>query len=329
MRVFLLLALFVGTFAQNIPTDSCSLCTLLVDGLESKVGEKVSKADLMNQLDIIQSQVCTKIPAENQFLTPQQCVTYVRLYGPYVVELLLENTKTSAVCTTLGLCQDTTDGDQYDMILPTITDYMVEYDVKDTQVSSVGQQFRYKMFLGTPPFSGEDVLSVHIKKNVPKACSLKLELTNKSTEHPYTSATKDCYTTVMNPGSGVWYYLTIEALELNATCTFSVKSTIKQAIFVNPLPARSVVGIVLLPGIFMIAAVVAALCCCCAIRRRKCKSQCNMKTQQTDVKSVELAPMQQTQTPVGYFYVPATGQYVQVPQVPQQMAYPEYYVVQE
>jgi len=284
----------------------------------------------MNELDTIKSQVCAKIPQGIDFLTPQQCTTYIELYGPYAIDLLMENTKTSAVCNTLGLCQDSNEADKYQIILPTILSYMVEYDVKQTVISSNGL-FQYKMFLGTPPFPETEYFYVEVFSGA--GCSLNVELSNKSIEQPYYYKSKSGFISVMKPGRGVWYYLTVGADELqgNNTCSFSVKSTVQPLSYIPTYGSRSI--IVISPIIFIVVALAALCCCCCAIRRRKCKSKC--RAQQSvnndlalDVKSVELAQMQ-TPTPVGYFYVPATGQYVQVPQIPQQMAYPEYYVVQQ
>jgi len=332
MKVLLLLSIFIVTIIcqETIPKDSCSLCTLLVDGLENMASKQVSKADLMKELDVVQFQVCTKIPQGNDFLTPEQCSTYVQLYGPYVVDLLMETTKTSAVCSTLGLCQDSNGADQFEIILPTITSDMVEYDVKETVISSTEQQFRYKMFLGNPSFPGFELFTVEVIRG--QGCSLNFELTNKSIEQPYDFVSEfEGPVSILEPGRGVWYYLTVEASELdeNNTCTFSMISTIQSAMIVQT-SSHSI--ILISPIIFVVVALAAFCCCCCAIRRRKCKSQCRMQTPTNDlaldVKSVELAQMQNP-TPVGYFYVPATGQYVQVPQIPQQMAYPEYYVVQQ
>jgi len=266
------------------------------------------------------------------------------LYSPYVVDLFLANTDPSKICNHLGLCGEVFDlpsSVNYDVVLPTIKEHSVDYLVPNTQVEYKGQQFFYKMFLANPSFLHEDMMAIELLRQDLSACSLALEVTNKSTYLYTTICTPSvsncqCLDYVIKPGRGVWYYATITAHQMfNASkCSFSLKTIVQNI----PMTERSAHFIVI-PVLLPILCCCSVLFCCCCIARRKCRQSgaCRWKCQRScnnkSVQSVDLQPMPNQAgdaQPIGYYYVPNAfgGQYIAVSQDPQQQfSYPQFVTV--
>jgi hypothetical protein len=327
-----LLVLVLGSFAQQIPTDACSLCSLVVDGLEGLAAQKVSKDALLQQLTTAQSQICSRIPAGNTILSPEQCSSYIRLYGPYVIDLLLSTVQPGQVCSTIGLCDQS--ALQYDIVLPVITDYSVEYDRTDT--IALGDIKRYKIFLGSPAFANQELLAVSVVKSSKDACGLTMEVSNK-TSYNYTAVCApgkiECLDRISNPGRGVWYYVSVSSSI--AGCDYKFQSSVRNApiivveTFSRPLNA---LGWIIFLGVPVLFFTLTFCCCFCCVKRRTCKRMCKMQeveNQQSkiNVELMETATPAPMNAPVGYFYVPVgPGQYMQVPQ---QMVYPQAYPISQ
>jgi len=331
---FFFALLCLGAFAQenDIPTG-CSLCNIVVDGIESLIAEKLSKDDLLNQLANINNNICPKIPS-NSYLSSEECSSYVTLYGPYFIDMLLSSTQPDDVCSSLGFCQNS-NSEVFDIVFPRINDKIVEYDVKQSTLV-LGQEYGYKIFLGSPSFLVDERLSICLNKYEKDICGFSMAVTNKTNYNnlvvappAYNNGTAKIY----HPGRGVWYYFTVSVNEKLddslPACTYSIKSTIKNIPKIVPIGPNSmhanIVPIILLP---LLCLSVILCCCCCA--RRRCKSRCRMqKAQDVQLEVMEAAP-QTAALPVGYYYVPVgPGQYVQVPQNSQPVVYPEYTVQQE
>jgi len=329
MKVLLLIVLLVGSLAQQIPTDACSLCSLVVDGLEGMAAQKVSKDVLLQQLTTVQDQICTRIPDGNTILSSEQCSSYIRLYGPYVIDLLLSTTQPAQVCSTIGLCDSS--ALPYEIIFPVITESSVEYDRKDT--ISLGETKRYKIFLGSPAFADQEILAVSVLKSNKDACGLTMEVTNR-TSYTYTavcaSEKTECLDRISNPGRGVWYYVSISSS--GAGCDYNFQSSVRNApviVFAAMSAHLNTLGLIVFVLIPILFFTFVFCCCFCCVQKRKCKRACKMQdaeSQRSNV-NVELmeTPSAPMNAPVGYFYVPVgPGQYMQVPQ---QTAYPQLYPV--
>jgi len=342
----LLSFLLLGAFAQ-IPTDACSLCTVVVDGLEAYVVNHVkSKENLMQGLTKLQNEVCPKLPASNAYFTAQQCSDYVRLYGPYVVDLMVANSDPSKICSTLGLCEDPAGLNQYSIVFPTITDSEVEYDVPLTKIENRGQQFFYKVFLAHPSFAEDEFLSVQMQRTDIEACGIAMEITNKTRYlqtvmcDSNTTACR-CVDNIPFPGRGVWYYITVTSIRIydgSKQCSFSLKATVQNMSHGHYRVFHVNIFTIILPILCCLC------CCCCCVRRRysrgyacrfgKCKRNVVQQTEQSSV-AVDMQEMpssvDQNATPMGYYYVPTSfaGSYIPVPQNAQPVAYPQFIPVQQ
>jgi len=329
--LFFVLIFGYGINCKQLPTDACSLCNLVVDGLEKFVSQKISKQEIIKQLDIINKEVCTKIPA-NSYVSSEECSAYVTLYGPYFIDMLLSSTQPNAVCSSMGLCVDDNDkGEKYDIIFPHITESSIEYDVKQTTLALGGEQ-SFKMFLGSPCFLSDERLSIFLNKYEKDNCGFSMMVTNK-TNYSYNAISpptfNNCTDKIYHPGRGVWYYITVAVNEKTLTnsisdCSFSIKSTVKNVPHVNPTVNVVSHTNILLVILFPLLCVSIALCCCCCARRR-CKSKCRAMKNCQAIQLETLEAATPTEPPVGYYYVPVgAGQYIQVPQnmMAQQLPYP-------
>jgi len=302
----------------------------------------------MNGLTKLQSEVCPKLPTTNAYFTAEQCSDYVRLYGPYVVDLFLANSDPSKICSTLGLCQDPSGLNQYSIVFPTITDNKVEFDVPLTKVENRGQQFFYKVFLGHPSFDEPDYLSVQMQRADIGACSIAMEVTNK-TRYLQTvmcdsnTTSCRCVDTIPFPGRGVWYYITVTSNRIydsSKQCAFSLKATVQHIPSGHYRIFHVSIFTLILPILLC-----CLCCCCCCLRRRYsrgyacrfgkvCKRSVVHQAEPSNV-AVDMqemsSPVDQNATPMGYYYVPTAfaGSYIPVPQNAQPVAYPQFIPVQQ
>jgi len=357
MKVIILLGVFLlGVLSQKapvLPTDSCSLCTTVVDGLETFLAQKgfvKNKENVMKGIQEIENKICTALPqATSQGITKHECLDYLKLYAPYVVELFLANSDPSKICSGLGLCKEpvsASSGTEYEVVFPTLKEHSVEYEVPVTKVAHIGEQFFYKMFLANPAFLHEDMMTVKLHRANEKSCSLAMEVTNKTT-YLYTTICSPsvtdckCLDYVIHPGRGVWYYVTITAHQMfnQSSCAFSVKNTVQNI----PMTERTYLHVSLFSIMFPIICCLSLCCCCCFVAKRKCRQSgaCKWKCQKMCKKSdksvsVDLQPMPNqagdaAAAPIGYYYVPNNfgGQYFPVPQDAQPFVYPQFVAVQQ
>jgi len=199
------------------------------------------------------------------------------------------------------------------------------------------------MFLANPSFLHEDMMAIELLRQDLSACSLALEVTNKTT-YLYTTICSPsvtnckCLDYVIHPGRGVWYYVTITAHQMfnESKCSFQLKTVVQNI----PMTERSA-HFIAIPILLPILCCCSLLCCCCCIARRKCRQsgacrwKCRRSCNKTDksVQSVDLQPMPNQAgdaQPIGYYYVPNAfgGQYIAVSQDPQQQfAYPQFVTI--
>jgi hypothetical protein len=345
MKVLLLLVLIVGTLAQ-LPTDSCSLCTALVNGLEDYVSlnNPRTKESLMNGLQKIQNDVCPHI--WGNYLTAQQCSDYISLYGSYVVDLFLSEAQSSSICKALGLCQSSTSDADYKIVFPSITNQSIVYQTPFTKVITAGSQYFFKFFLGNPKFE-EELLWVELLRGDKAGCTFSLEISNKTDFTRTVNCTEKtckCAEEISHPGRGVWYYVSINTTQiLNPTlgCSFGLKATLRPP--VPPPHFLMIHGFGILLIILPILLCFFFCCCCCVCLKRRCRSKgcrfsrrCGKQQEQVETGAIAMQPINaaaavpETAVPMGYYYVPTfAGSYVPLSQDAQPVAYPQFVPVQQ
>jgi len=278
--------------------------------------------------------ICRSIP-DNSVLTANQCSSYVKLYGPYIIDLIASKTNTADICSTLGLCEDPLDSNKYNTIWPSISDTKVEYEVHNT-LNKIGQKSLYKLFLGNPTFTtcGEDQLEVILSKTSKGACNLALEVTNKK---QYVSVARcpisaiECGEDIKEPGRGIWYYISITAMEVNNVCSFNLNATFFKDTKTPPIYSHMHLTAGLLIFFLLPILCLSALClCCCCIRKRRNNKSTGYQHVETESNDIALQsmpapiPVDAAQLPMGYYYVPV-AQSTQLPRT----AYPMVYTTQE
>jgi len=328
MKSFLLLAvLLVSGFAQQNPQEwgTCTFCNLVVTSLSGYTSKTVTKQDLLNALTSVSKDVCPKMPAE--FMNAKQCSSFISLYGPYTVDMILSQTSTQQICSSLQLCESSSAAESaYTVIFPTIEEQnqQVVYTTSKKGVSKVGQKFNYRIFLGNPSFLEEETLTVELSPNnvvdFDFVVTNKKEITMDIECMPQTDV--PCTTLVGRPGRGTWYFIeiTAKAFVINNSTEFTLTATVQNEIITNEGAAlamqhkRTHVFPMFLP-IFLIA--LCLLCCCCVRRKRQSKRMCQRQQQQQQPETA-VNMQEMTQVPVmGYYYAPdgqafMAPQYVQV-----------------
>jgi len=308
---FALLSASLAQSSKNNDVTACGLCTFVVSSLESYASTKTTKEQLNQYIKTAANQVCEKIPSD--FISRQECTSFIELYGPYTVDMVLSNTAPLSVCSNLGMCA--TSDQTFDLIFPVITNDRVIYSVSQSNVQHKGQKFFYKMFLGNPSFLSGDSLTLRLLGN--KDFNMGFEIVNKEKHFDEVvqcplGTHMSCSSYVSSPGRGVWYFVTVTVGDFAANHTvtnahFNLTAIIQSQMEFDhnmdfPFSNKSHKTRV---WTFIVPIIIFALCltCCCALRRR-CKRSC----EQRKFQQVEL------EAPVGYYYPP-----------PPQGQYPMYY----
>jgi len=208
MYGFLILSVLIFGALGEISHEPCSLCTLLVNNLEGLVDGVVTRDEMVEKLSSISQTICENVPSE--ILSKEKCNSFVRLYGPYTIDLLLANVQNQQICSTIGLCEDSSSN--YEILFPTIEENRVIYSAEQKGFT-VETQFHYKIFLGNPQFLNNDTYSLEVQVNNVTDSDVTVKLTNKI-DYVETDQCDDklnCTINVAKPGRGVWYYITLDA----------------------------------------------------------------------------------------------------------------------
>jgi saposin len=80
-------------------SPECILCEYVVNELKSLIGDNATEAQVMAALE----KVCSILPKAVQ----DSCRSFIEVYGPAIIELLLQELDAEQVCTQLGLCDGT------------------------------------------------------------------------------------------------------------------------------------------------------------------------------------------------------------------------------
>jgi len=221
--VVLFLSLFVfGSLGELSSTEPCSLCTLLVNNLEGLVDGVLSRDELVDKLSTISQTICENVPSE--ILSEEKCKSFVRLYGPYTIDLILSNVQSEKICGTIGLCEDSSSN--YQILFPTIEENRVIYSA-DEKDFTVETQFHYKIFLGNPQFLDNDTYALSVQVNNVTDSQVTLKLTNKVdyVETDQCDEKLNCSINISKPGRGIWFYITLDAIPNGPKSSFILNIT--------------------------------------------------------------------------------------------------------
>jgi len=297
--------------------------------LEQYASKSITKQDLLNALNSVSKEVCGKIPKD--FISQEQCTSFVSLYGPYTVDMILSQSKPSEICGSLKLCDS---GVEYQLLYPVIGPNSVVYRVQQDNGIKKGASYHYRLFLGSPAFLDEETLTVGVSES--DNVDFQLIVSNKTSytrdSQCFGLAHMDCTVYTTAPGRGVWYYITLKTTQVrNGTAQFNLTATVQNEIIMDGADFEFVIAdksrVRLLPVIFPMFLLALCVCCLCAARRR-CKRTCK-NTVVSDDKSQVAVDMQEMPTGVmgqqdmvGYYYYSQNGvataypvmpKYVQVP----------------
>jgi len=124
--VLFLFALLVGSRAQvSAELGACGICTMVVNTLEESLSKVVTQEALMRELAAISARVCDNVPAK--IATKEQCTSFISLYGPYTIEMLLSDAKPQSICRTIGMCDSPTETPHYQLVFPSINSDHISY----------------------------------------------------------------------------------------------------------------------------------------------------------------------------------------------------------
>jgi len=221
MKAIIFFALLAGIYAQvSSELGACGICTMVVNTLEESIGRAVTKEALMKELATLSVRVCDNVPSK--IATKEQCTSFVSLYGPYTIDMLLSDAKPESICRTIGMCDAPTDTPQYRLIFPTINSEHISYSVTEDNVLA-NTAYNYKIFLANPSFLEKNGYELSVNVNQIVGCDVSLKITNKTdfVETDTCTKEKNCNMNISKPGRGVWYYITISTKMHAAKAAFS------------------------------------------------------------------------------------------------------------
>lgn len=200
------------------------MCTLVVDLLETQDSALGSKNDWIKELLTIADEVCANVP--QAVASPAQCKSYFELNAPYMVDLILSNSKSESVCKTIGVCNEPEDSTRYKLVFPTINEQQISYLVEEKEITK-DTEFNYKLFLGNSSFLDNDSYQLNIQLNQIIGCEVTLKVTNKTTfvQSESCNSERNCSMDISQPGRGVWYYVTVHTKMDGDTASFSFNAT--------------------------------------------------------------------------------------------------------
>jgi len=225
MKAFLVFLALIWPIVASEDLGACSMCTMVVDLLETQNNVLGSKEEWMKQLLSIADKVCANVP--ETIASPTQCKSYIELNAPYIVDLITSDTEPSNICKTIGVCDEPVDSTAYKLIYPIINEHQVSYLVEEKEITK-DTEFNYKLFLGNPQMLSNDY-ELAIEVHSITGCDVLLKVTNKTTFVEATSCNqeKNCTMQISEPGKGLWYYVTVHAKLTADSASFSFNATEK------------------------------------------------------------------------------------------------------
>jgi hypothetical protein len=221
MNWFFAILLLASTLAQSLENGSlepCSVCTLLVETLEEQFTTEITKAQMMEKLSLVSKTVCENVPSE--IVSQQKCNSFVSLYGPYTIDLILSNVQPQEICSALKVCGDPT----FEFLFPSIEENQLTYSASEKNFKAESE-FKYKIFLGALQFLDDMSYGLSLKVNKIADCDISIKITNRTdyVETDSCSHNGECNIDISKPGMGVWYYITINAKSQSDTPSFTLE----------------------------------------------------------------------------------------------------------
>jgi hypothetical protein len=216
MRFLFGLSLLVLFAFGQVPLEPCGVCSTIVQDLAGWEGGLEEKISSMG------STVCSGFSEE--LVTYEKCTSFVSLFAPYVVDLLLSE-KPEEICSILGACDS--ESPSYKILFPQVEEKKVIYSITEKDIEA-DSDFRYKIFLGKFPFLNNSTYSLGVRVNKIAESDISIKVTNKKdyVETNVCSNNGECHIDISKPGMGVWYYITVNAKsqsQQNSTFTLEIK----------------------------------------------------------------------------------------------------------
>jgi len=223
--MFLVFLAIICPFLVAEEIAACGLCTMVVGLLENKASVLSTREDWIKELFAITDEVCANVQL---FASPVQCKSYIELNAPYMVDLMLSESKPQSVCKTIGICNDANDSTNYKLVFPIINEQQITYLVEEKDISQ-DTEFNYKLFLGNPSFLDSERYHLAIELSQVVDCEVNLKVTNKTTfvQSESCNNDKNCSMDISQPGRGVWYYFTVHAKVSGKKASFFLNATEK------------------------------------------------------------------------------------------------------
>jgi len=219
MKLLFVLAAFSICALCQIPLEPCAFCSAVVGQLTTQVANEAEK--WAEKLPSITSSVCSPFSAET--LSYEKCTSFVSLFAPYAVDLLLSEMNPEEICGSLGVCEKP-DSIHYELLFPKIEGNKVTYSATEKRLDDT-IPFRYRIFLGKFPFLDNSTYSLSLGALSIADTEISIKLTNKKdyVETKSCGGRGECQIVVPKPGMGVWYYVTVNTKSSGEDSSFSLE----------------------------------------------------------------------------------------------------------
>jgi len=225
MKAIILLFLFalLGTRAQVAELGACGICTMMVNTLEESLSKTVTQEALMRELAAISVRVCDNVPSK--IATKEQCTSFISLYGPYTIEMLLSASQPDSICRTIGICDAPTETPHYQLVFPVINSDHISYTVSE-DILAANTTYHYKIFLANSTLLKTNEYELFVTVNQIVGCDISLKITNNTNfvQTDVCNKQKNCNINISKPGRGVWYYITVYTKMHAEKASFSVNA---------------------------------------------------------------------------------------------------------
>jgi len=218
MKCLFGLAFFALAVFGQVALEPCAVCSVIVEHLASQVTKEADK--WAEKLPSVSSSVCS--PFASDSLSYEKCTSFVSLFAPYAVDLLLSEIKPEEVCGTLGVCEKP-NSLNYELLLPQIEDNKITYSLEKKFDETA--QFRYRVFLGRFSFLDNSTYSLDVRVNSIADADISIKMTNNKdyVETRRCGVTEECHIEISKPGMGLWYFITVNAKSNGEKSSFSLQ----------------------------------------------------------------------------------------------------------
>jgi hypothetical protein len=267
IRFFLVTFLFISSVFGN-ESFACTFCNALAQNAQDLVGK--NEQEILSILEVVSETLCSELPDR---LSPSQCKSGIRMYGPYIVELLASGIEQSQVCGQIGLCDAS---EKYSILWPSsINQNGITYSAK-AHLEKSSTQF-FKIFLGDYSSLDEEKYSLFTSLKGFSGTSLSIKLTN-NIDFVETESCEEgipCSIKTSKPGRRVWCYITLNSMDSEKETDFELEIVEKNAEDEKPVQKRRNNPKTIIIFTMAITMMITFIICCaatkCIFGRRKPK----------------------------------------------------------